>query len=166
MINRSPTIVLLLFWTLSLLACVSVSIKPPTVSKSSEYRFQPPAKPFEKMNSDQADHAWQNPRNGNTLAILTGCSPDKDPSLATLESDVIQALNTYKVLSSQDFTFQDRAAKRSLVEGTVDGIQVKLDFVIFKKRNCSYTLTYVGRSSNFDLDLASFEKFLTGFEAP
>lgn len=163
---RFRTSLLLIFWTLSLTACVSVSVKPPTITKSTEFKFQAPGKPFEKMNNDQADQAWQNPKNSNTIAVLTECSSERDPALSSLEGDVLQALNNYKVLSSKEFQFQERAAIRTQAEGNVDGVPVQLDFAVFKKKGCSYTLTYVGKSDGFEQDRATFEKFLTRFEVP
>lgn len=118
------------------------------------------------MSSDQADHAWQSAQTGNTIAVLSECSEQKDPSLTTLEGETIQALNNYKVTNTEDFKFQDRAARRAQVEGAVDGIPVKMDLVIFKKNSCSYTITYVGRAAGFDKDRPAFEQFLMGFEVP
>lgn len=156
----SPTLMLIVS------ACVSVDFKPKAPRKSEDYRVTEPAKPFEKMKSDQADHAWQNPKTGNTIAVLSECSESRDPSLSSLEGETIQALHNLKILKTEELTFSSREARRSLVEGTMDGIAVKMDVFTFKKNSCSYTLTRVGRAKSFDKDQSAFEKFLKGFQVP
>lgn len=144
--------------------CVSVNIKPSAPTRSSDYKLREPQAPFVKMTNEQADQAWQSSQSGNTIAVLSECSEQKDPSLLTLESETIQALTNYQVISSESFQFQDRGARRSLVEGTVDGIPVRMDVVVVKKNACSYTLTYMGRANGFEKDRSAFEQFLMGFE--
>lgn len=155
-----------LLFALLITSCVSVKIKTESPTKSNEYSFVKPQGHFTKLGDDQTDHAWQNEQTGNTIAVLSECSESRDPSLTALESETIHALNNYKILKSQEFNFQARAARRSLVEGTVDGIAVKMDVLTFKKNSCAYTITYMGRASGFASEQEEFESFLKGFVVP
>lgn len=118
------------------------------------------------MDSDQADHAWQNQKTGNTIAVLTECSESRDPSLASIEGETINALTNPQKLKTSEVQFADRGGLRTLVEGQVDGVSVKMDVLTFKKNSCAYTLSYIGRSKNFEKDQSAFEQFLEGYKVP
>jgi len=163
---RHLIISILLGVSLFNVGCVSVNIKPKTLKHSTEYKYQAPASIFQKLENDQTDLAWQNQKSGNTIAVLSECSDVRDPSLADLEAETSQALNEPQVLKTQNLNFEDREALRSLIEGKLDGISVKMDVLTFKKNSCSYTLTYMGRSQGFEKDLATFESFIQGFKVP
>jgi len=147
-------------------ACVSVNLKTNAPTKSEAYGFTNPPRPFFKMKSDQADHAWQNEKTGNTIAVLSECSESRDPSLTSLEGETIQALTNYQVAKTQELTYQARAARRTLAEGSLDGIPVMMDILTFKKNSCAYTLTYMGRASGFEKERSAFDNFLKGFVVP
>ncbi|MEZ0392575.1 MAG: hypothetical protein ACAH59_10180 [Pseudobdellovibrionaceae bacterium] len=157
---------LLLSNLLLLIGCVNVDLKTESPTKSESYTFAEPAKPFQEMKDKQTDQAWLNPDTGNTIAVLSECSESRDPSLIALEGETIQALNSYQITESKELQFEARAARRSLAEGTVDGIPVKMDVLTFKKNSCAYTLTYVGRAKGFERDRSTFENFLRGFRVP
>ena len=150
----------------SLLSCVSVDLKPKAPTKSKIYRFAEPQAPFKKMDSDQADHAWQNSKNGNTIAVLSECSETRDPSLSGIESETINALTNPQTLKTENIQFSDRGALHTVVEGQVDGVNVKMEILTLKKNSCSYTLSYIGRSKTFEKDQPSFNQFLKGFVIP
>lgn len=145
-------------------ACVSINIKSKAPIKSIAYSYQEPDSPFKKMNSEQADAVWQNPATGHAIAVLSECSETHDPSLSALEEETLQALNNHRITKSFNFSFQERDALRSSVEGSLDGIPVRMEIMTFKKNSCNYTLTYMGRTQGFVNSLPAFEKFLQGFQ--
>jgi hypothetical protein len=147
------------------MGCVSVGLQKTPIVKSDKYTFQNPNSAFKKVDPDNADYAWRNPKTGNTIAVISECSATKDPELGALESESIQALSSPKILSSKESTFNDREALRSVAEGTIDGVAVKIDVLNFKKSTCVYSLTYFGRLKSFGLDQVEFENFLKGFTA-
>ena len=145
--------------------CVSVGLKKEPVVKSDKYNFQNPNSPFSKVDPDNADHAWRNPKTGNTIAVISDCNPNRDPELMIMESESIQALHGAKVISSNYMNYNDREGLRSIAEGTVDGVPVKIEVLNFKKSACMYSLTYFGRSKGFSGDQSVFENFIKGFSA-
>lgn len=158
-----------ILFSLSLLfavGCVSVNLKPKAAVHSTEYKFQAPDSSFRKIDGQQTDIAWQNEKSGNTIAVLSECSETRDPSLADLESEVSEVLTDSRVIKTENLTFEDRAALRSLVEGKIDGVSASVDVLTFKKNSCAYTLTYMGRSQGFEKDRGVFETFLKGFKVP
>jgi hypothetical protein len=144
--------------------CVSVNLKPKTAQHSIDYKYLTPDSSFQKIESEQTDLAWQNQKSGNTIAVLTECSETADPSLTDLEADMTQVLNESKVVKTENLMFEEREALRSMIEGKVDGIAVKLDVLTFKKNSCSYTLTYMGRAQGFEKDHSAFDSFVKGFK--
>lgn len=165
--RQSAVPILVLFLALAnLIACVSVDLKPKAASKSKIYQFQEPSKQFKKTDSDQADVVWQNPKNGNTIAVLSECSETRDPSLSQLENETVNALTAPQILQTENIHFADRGGLRSLVEGQVDGVSVKMEILTLKKNSCSYTLSYIGRSQTFEQDQKTFDLFLKGIVIP
>jgi hypothetical protein len=156
---------LLLIFLFELGACVSVSIKPKSPERSKSYTTVDPASPFEEFETDQADRAWQNPKTGNTIAVISECS-DRDPDLKVVENDTLNALSNSEVIHTENISYSDRDAIRTLARGKVDGINVKLDLILFKKNSCVFTLSQLGREKGFDKDKTSFEIFLKGFNLP
>lgn len=150
---------------LAITGCVSVALKKEPVIKSDKYTYSSPSGTFKKVDPDNADVAWRNPKTGNTIAVISECTANKDPELGTLENESISALTSPKVISSKTFTYNDREALRSQVEGLVDGVPVKMDVVNFKKSTCIYSLTYFGMSDGFAADQAIFDNFIKWFSA-
>ena len=147
-------------------SCVSVNLKSNPPTKSEGYSFQAPSRDFVRLKGGHTDHAWQNQQTGNTIAVLSECSESRDPSLSTLESETVQAMNNTEILQTKESHFQGRASRRSVAQGSLDGIAVKMDILTFKKNACAYTLTYMGRSSVFESEKSAFEDFVKGFIVP
>lgn len=155
-----------IFSLMGTISCVSVDLKPKAPTKSEVYEYSEPKNPFEEMISDHADHAWQNQKTGNTIAVLSECSESRDPSLASIEGETINALTNPQKIKTNEIQFSSRGGLRTVVEGQVDGVTVKMDVLTFKKNSCSYTLSYIGRSKGFEKDQSAFEEFLKGFKVP
>lgn len=146
-------------------ACVSVALKKEPVVKSDRYTYSAPSGIFKSVDPDNADVAWRNPKTGNTIAVISECTTVRDPELTTLENESLSALTSTKILSSNRMIYNDREALRSLAEGNVDGVPVKMDVVNFKKSTCIYSLTYFGMASSFASDKGEFETFVKWFNA-
>jgi hypothetical protein len=149
-----------------MLGCVSVNIDGGKPVKSSDVKYQEPKVPFKKISNPTVDMAWQNSKNGNTIAFLSECKLKADISLQTMETESLAALANLKVSKSDVKEFNEREAKEVLAEGQVDGIAVKMKLMLLKKNECNYTFSYVGRKKFFESDLNIYQQFLDGFQAP
>lgn len=156
---------MILLCALVLSACVSVNIKPDQAKKAEGYQFQIPQKPFQKISTDNADHAWQSKSTGNTIALMTECSK-RDPSLTQLKNEVVQALSESETVSEESTQHSNRAALKTLSVGYVDGVKVFLDVLVFKKNACLFTASYIGRDGQYDKESASFQSFLQSLSVP
>lgn len=162
--NHIRIFLLLLFF--HLLGCVSVNIDGGKPVKSTDVKFQEPKNPFKKISNSTVDVAWQNTKNGNTIAYLSECKLKADISLQTMETESLAALANLKVNKSEVKEYNEREAKEVIAEGQVDGIPVKIKLMLLKKNECNYTFSYVGRKKFFDSDMSVYQQFLDGFQAP
>lgn len=158
----SPFMILM---TTALAGCVSVSIPKEEVIKSTRYQFTEPTEPFQKINSEYADHAWRNLKTGNTLVIFTDCGSSRDIDLSSLENESLLAISNPQVIQTNRFQFNDREALRSLVSGNIDGVSIQMEVLNFKKNTCNYTISYFGKNQTFDQDKELYNQFIKGFTA-
>lgn len=151
---------------LLLSGCVSVKIGGAKGVPATGISLEAPAAPFKEIKSSSADRAWLSDKTGNTISYFSDCGGANDPSLSTLESDALAALNDYKVSQTQELTFNERAAQQTTAQGQVDGVDVQLMVVVFKRNSCNFTISYGGVKKNFDKESGAFQKFLRKFKAP
>lgn len=161
---RNHVFVCIMFLLLG--SCVSVQLPGGKVTSAKDVSFSAPSSPFNEIKSDSSDKAWISGKTGNTISYLSECGGKNEPTLQQLESDSLSALNSLKVLKSEDTSFNGRAARQTLAQGFVDGVSVQLSLLVFKKNGCNYTLTYGGVEKNFQNELNTFENFKQNFKAP
>ena len=151
---------------LSLTSCVAVNIGPGKPSKADGLKYNAPREPFTEIKNTSVDHAWKNHKTGNTIAFLSECKASDEVPLKNLESESLAGLDNKQVLSSEEFQYNEREAIRSSAQGSVDGVPVRMKLVIFKKNDCTFTLSFVGRASQFNWDDSEFSKFTDSFKVP
>jgi hypothetical protein len=147
-------------------ACVSVQLGPKGPVNAKNVRFTPPKTPFEKFEIQDVDQAWKNRDNGNSISYRTSCDDPVESTIQTIQQSIASGFDSYTVESSQNTQFNGREALQSVLQGKLDGVSTKLELLIFKKNNCTYTLTYVALPKNFSKDQGTFHEFLKGFTAP
>lgn len=144
--------------------CVSVNIPQPKVSKAEKISYKEPQKPFRALVTENADKAWQSAATGNTISYNSECNSPAETQLKTLESESFNSLTKPEVLSSQATVFDGREALESLGQGSVDGIPVKMALLIYKKNNCNFTISFVGRKTKLDSEKNQFNEFKNSFQ--
>ena len=156
----------LLILNLLLSGCVSVKIGGAKGVPASGVVLEEPTAPFKEIKSANADRAWLSGKTGNTISYFSECGNSADPSLQQLQDDALTALVDYKVVKEQDLTFNDRAAHKVTAQGQVDGVDVQISLLVFKRNGCNFTLSYGGVQKNFSKEEAVFQKFNDKFKAP
>ena len=145
--------------------CVSVQITPNKSRKAQDAKFQEPSSPFKKLQIENADSAWQSQKTGNTIAFISECNGN-DQSLNSLERESLATMSKAQLLKSQPIDFSGREALESFIEGQVDGINVKLSQIIFKKNGCNFILSYVGRKESFETETNIFDAWKKTVRVP
>lgn len=148
---------------LFLTGCISVNLKPSSGKRAENYDYQEPAKPFVRISSDGADHAWQSSATGNTLVVMSECSAS-DPSLEILRDDTLNAMAKPEILTAGSTTLLSREALETHAKGSVDGVPVEMKNIVTKRNGCQYQISYVGGKNRFQEELSFFEKFKQGFK--
>lgn len=149
-----------------LFGCVSVSLPGNEVAPAKNVEYRNPELPFEEIKLKTADHTWISKTTGNTVSFLSDCQKNSDPSLEQMLNDSTSVIDHLKVIETQENLFNARSSLESIVEGTVDGVPVKMKVLVFKKNSCNYTLTFAGLKNKFASESTAFEKFQTSFRAP
>ncbi|GIL17623.1 MAG: hypothetical protein BroJett040_13740 [Oligoflexia bacterium] len=150
---------------LLLTSCVSVNVNPSKVTRAKDVEFIAPSSPFHSIQNNSVDQAWQSKNTGNTIAYLSECG-GSDISLKQMETESLSAISQPNILESKTGTYNDRESLESLAAGKVDGIEIKMKLILFKKNNCNYTISYIGRKDPFSAEENYFQKFISGFKAP
>jgi hypothetical protein len=151
---------------LCMTGCISVNLSNNKLQKAAGIKFQSPEAPFEKASGENVDQIWRNPKNGNAISFLSDCSDSSDPSLVAIEQGVLSGLYPYSYESQTQMTFDGRAARKSRIKGTVDGVASIVDLMVYKKNNCIYILSYVGLQQKHAEDQKRFDTFVERFHAP
>lgn len=147
-------------------ACISLNLTPQKGERSKGVRFTPPSDPYVSLNTTQADVAWQNKLNGNSISFFSTCNDPADPSLELVSKELFADMRDLNVLRRDTRLFNAREALDLEVEGKVEGVATRVRALIFKKNGCIYTLSHVGLPPVFDHDRERFDGFLRSFEAP
>jgi hypothetical protein len=112
-----------------------------------------------------SDQAWISSKTGNIISYLSSCNGE-DPELKVLEADSVSVLESGKVESSENLEFNHRQALLSHILGKVDGIEVFLEVLSFKKNNCYFTINYTGKKEQQSAEQFIFKSFLNSFKVP
>lgn len=151
--------------TAALLGCVSVRLPgQKEVVKSTRVKAEFKASQYEKLNVSWADQAWQHQKTGAIISYFTECG--SDPSLDSLMHEALLALDKFEIESSQEITFNSRLAVERSVTGTIDGVPVNLEILVFKKDSCNYTLSHSSKSDQASISAPDFAEFKKNFKVP
>lgn len=150
-------------WAIS--GCVSVNLGPSKAGRASGVSLQDPGNPFSKISNGNADGAWQSTKTSNTISFFSEC-PQSDSPLEGIAEEFHGILKDPKIVERQSNFFNGREALWTQTEGKLDGIEMKIASLVFRRNGCSYLLTYVARKDRFNDEHSAFRKFTEGFKAP
>ncbi len=145
-----------------------VSVKLPTTAaptKAKNVVFQRPTSPFSSASPKGADALWVSKNTASTISYFSSCS-EREPSLAVARSNAFKSIEGSDVVKENSYSISDREGVISDIEGTLEGVPVKIRFLAFKKGSCTYHLTYVALKENFNKELQHYTKFISNFRVP
>lgn len=139
-------------------ACVSSILKesPPTFSNEVEYKD--PASPFSKLKTSVYP-SWKNQKTGNVISLISDCDPNSNLSPAQLQRIVEDSLTGVQVVSEENSTLQDKPALTKNIKGLLDGTDIELLSVSFRRKSCGYVSSLAGKIGSLQQDRAEFEAF-------
>lgn len=146
--------------------CVSVSLPSADLKRAKDVHFSEPKAPFKPLKESLADKAWISTATNNTISYLSNCNTNSDTSIEQMRNDSITVLDKVHIQEEKNIDYNGRVALLTNAIGEVDGIAVQIKILIFKKNNCSYTLTYSGTKKRFTKEGQFFDSFVESFKAP
>jgi hypothetical protein len=155
----------ILFFISMIAGCVSVQIPTTPIEKAKNVSFKAPTSPFKSTKSPSSDQIWVSSKTASTISYFTSCS-SSEPALKAIRTNAFSSLDKVEVSKEETIQINDREGLKSNIEGTLEGVPVKIQFVVFKKNSCSYHLSYVALRENFDKELDHFSNFIQNFRAP
>lgn len=156
----------LLFLTFSLSRCIHFKIGDSEPQKALDIAFKNPPSPFIPTENIDADRVWQSKSSGNMIAIISNCSKNSDKPLYLAYQEIAKGFDRLESDKQESLFFNGREALRGSFQGTIDGIAVSMETLLFNKNQCFYQLTYSGVTQNFKNELQHFEQFIKEFRAP
>jgi hypothetical protein len=139
-------------------ACVSSILKgsPPTFS--SEVEYKDPTAPFAKLKKSVYP-SWKSQKTGNVISIVSDCDPNSSLSLAQLHRMVEDSLTGVQVVNEEGAFLQDKPALVKNIKGQLDGIDIELVSISFRRKSCGYVSSLSGKVGSIQQDRAEFDRF-------
>lgn len=101
---------------------------------------------------------------GATAGVAPVCEGINDFTLESLAQRELVGLEQRETLEEKRLTVDGREAVEWVVKGSVDGVEMRVNLVVFRKDGCVYDLNLVSKPENFDKARAEFQLFVTGFK--
>ncbi len=99
---------------------------------------------------------------GGTIVSAKSCSDGDDVPLDVLTNHLLLGIEGRKERGRRAFVLDGRAALRTRLDATLDGVPVALDVVVLKKDGCTVDLYLVAPEAAYDERRADFDRFVSG----
>jgi hypothetical protein len=101
---------------------------------------------------------------GGSIAVSRTCGQEADFTLDWLTNHMLIGVTDRRERSRERVTLDGRAALRTRLQGTLDGVRMGFDIVVLKKDGCAYDLVLVAEPAQLEQRRAAFERFVAGFQ--
>jgi hypothetical protein len=105
------------------------------------------------------------PVEDGTIASHASCADADDVPLDVLTNHLLFGLEHKQERSRRPLTLDGRAALRTRLEATLDGVPVALDLVVLRKDGCTHDLMLIAPPDRLSRLEPAFERFVARFEA-
>src|SRR5262245_1383058 len=120
------------------LGCATARLEGDTFfGAHATYRLGRLSSEWQRHRAHGADLAFVNP-SGGTIFVNSTCADIKDLSLDVLTNQALFGVEQQRELRREVFTLDGRAALRTRLTGTLDGVPVAMELVVLKKDGCTY----------------------------
>lgn len=147
------------------------------------YRFGSPGLDWVPMRDKGLQVAWRHESDPAVIQIFGECGIHGDSDLedftdhqridysqwAIIEEPTgeLDAEGRPRMRPMQYYTtIADREALRTTVLANLDGVEIKIEYVVLKKDGCLFDLTYIAKPSDFDQHTDEFQTVIDGFGYP
>ena len=130
------------------------------------YDLAPLPNAWRPVKGEDAHHLFHHEQGGTIVANSSCRVSDSDAPLDVLTNHLLFELQDVKERGRMRMVLAGRAALRTSVDATLDGVPIALELVVLKKDGCLFDLTYVAVPDAFDSHTGEFEKVVEGFSFP
>lgn len=160
---KTPLVAL---WALSsLFACAGATFQGSTFKNGlTQYRIGELSADWRRIDVGDANLAFRH-REGGTLLANSMCGADhiEDVPLDVLTNQLLFGVEERREIERKELTLDDRAALRTHLVGSLDGVPVELDLVVIKKDGCTYDFQLITGPAEYAARRPEFEAFFLGF---
>jgi hypothetical protein len=100
---------------------------------------------------------------GGSIAVHSTCGRDADVGLDVLTNHLLIGVEDRQERTRERVTLDGRAALRTRLQGTVDGVRMGFDIFVIKKDGCTYDLVLVAAPGQLAARQPAFEQFVANF---
>ena len=156
--RRAAAIVMVVAAALALGACGKK-----TYTKASKFRHGDLPEGWEKTRVKGLAIAYYHSDYGATAGVAPMCDGISDSTLESLAQQELVGLEQRELVEESRVSVDGREAIDWVVKGSVDGVVVVMNLVVFRKEGCVYDLNLVSRPETFDKARTEFRSFVGGF---
>lgn len=147
--------------TLALAACGYR--KPVATGKVADFSHGPLPPDWKKTDVKGLAIAYYHEGYGATAGVAPVCEGISDYSLESLARQELIGFEQRETLEETRRTVDGRDAIDWVVKGSVDGVTMTVNLVVFRKDGCVYDLNLVSRPESFEQAREDFRSFVAGF---
>lgn len=127
------------------------------------FRVGPTPSSWRPIEVEQTLLAYRDDQNGATIALNGRCHKDGDDvPLTALTHHLFLQFTDRQVISQRELEITGRAALRTEMNASLDGVPKHYVVYVLKKDGCVYDFMLIADS--VQADLKSFDTFVEGFE--
>jgi DNA-binding transcriptional ArsR family regulator len=147
---------------LFIVSCVSSLLKdgPPTFS--NEIKITSPQAPYNEMKTSVFP-SWKNTKSGNVISIISDCNENSYYKLSNLHQLVEDSLESITLIKEEPLVLQNKPAASRHISALLDGHQIEVKTVSFKRKSCGYVTSLSGKTGQIAQDQNLFNQFISGF---
>jgi len=130
----------------------------------TSYRIGSLGDNWKLVNIDYGDLFYTNNKKTSAITVNSSCGPNKAKySLSALAGSLLIGVKGKKLIERELIQVDEEDALFSLYDAKIEGDDIKLATVVFKKGQCVYDFSYLNINDEFDTYLNEFVKFISEF---
>lgn len=145
-----------------MVSCVSSLLKEKAPTFSKDIQFKDPQAGFVKVNLSVYP-AWKSSKTGNVISVISDCNENDVASLSSLHYLITSSIEEAKTTKQEPLTFKDKPALLYMTEGKLDGQDITIRSLSFKRKSCGYVSSLSGKPATIESDLNTFHSFNESF---
>jgi len=116
------------------------------------------------VDPGSADLAWWNQNLSSTIYADSHCGAQfEDSTLERLAQHLTAGLDDVEEVHRADLSVANRAALLRVVQGKLDGVEVNIGAVVFKRNECNFDLLFVAPPRHYDAGQDTFMRAVSNF---